>query len=371
VTEAVACENCGRSEAEVGEIAEAIQFGGKKVCAGCMNGAGASTPEVRPVVEAEAELQPRSFEVLSAREICQLPDPPASNQLLGSLLSRGDRLGLGAPTGAGKTTMGLWIVRGIVLAEPFLDWEGAGGCRALVVDAEQGLKTIKRRLREVGLEDCDEVDYLRVPGGLSLEDDREAAALEDRLASGYDVVLADPLYKLHRGISNEERAAVDLMRRFDGWRVQFGFGLILPTHVRKRQPGSTSFSIDDLFGSAGFQWGAEVVLGLQRISNGRSKLHFFKDRDGDLPVGEKWGLLFDREEGFRRDPDDGKPRETAADKVGAALEAEPDLTTEKLVTLTGYAERTVRDALGKIGATDDGRSPKRWRLPTGQQGELL
>ena len=55
--------------------------------------------------------------------------------------------------------------------------------------------------------------------------------------------------------------------------------------------------------------GAEVVLGLQRVRDGYAKLHFLKDRDGDLPIGAAWGLLFDREQGFRRDPNDGK-RET-------------------------------------------------------------
>ena len=94
--------------------------------------------------------------------------------------------------------------------------------------------------------------------------------------------------------------------------------------------------------------GAEAVLGLQRVSDGYSKLHFLKDRDGDLPIGSAWGLLFSREEGFRRDPNDEKPRETALDKVRALRVEDPTLTPKQIEELTGYAERTVRQALARL-----------------------
>jgi len=55
--------------------------------------------------------------------------------------------------------------------------------------------------------------------------------------------------------------------------------------------------------------GAEVVLGLRRVGDGYAKLHFLKDRDGDLPISTAWGLLFDQEEGFRSDPSDGVVRD--------------------------------------------------------------
>jgi hypothetical protein len=83
---------------------------------------------------------------------------------------------------------------------------------------------------------------------------------------------------------------------------------LLPVHCRKPVPGM-KFSVHDLFGSSAYVRGAEVVLGLRRVSDGYAKLHFLKDRDGDLPISTAWGLLFDQEEGFRRDPSDGVVRE--------------------------------------------------------------
>jgi AAA domain len=279
--------------------------------------------------------------VMTARELCQLPDPPADDQLLGPLVERGRRVVLGGHTGEGKTTLALQIVRAVVLGRELLNWRGAGVVRALVLDAEQGLKTIKRRLAEAGLADSELVDYVRVPDGLELDSNEEHVAEVERLVAGggYALVCADPLYKLHAGDSNAEREAVDLMRRFDAWREAYRFALLLPVHCRKPQPG-TRFSIHDLFGSSAYVRGAEVVLGLQRTGDGAALLHWLKDRDGDLPVGTRWRLLFDRERGFRRDPKDGEP--ATRDRVAELRENDPDMTQAQAATVLGLTERTVR-----------------------------
>jgi hypothetical protein len=110
------------------------------------------------------------LDVRSARELCALPDPPEDERLLGPLLLRGQRLVLGAHTGEGKTSMALQIVHALTTSGEFLEWQGAGG-RVLVLDAEQGLRTVKRRLREASLNESDNVDYVRIPDGLALDSD--------------------------------------------------------------------------------------------------------------------------------------------------------------------------------------------------------
>jgi hypothetical protein len=290
--------------------------------------------------EKEKSEEPFALEVVTARALSARPDPPESDQLLGPLLVRGQRLVLGGHTGEGKTTLALALVRAIVLDEPFLDWTGSGG-RALVVDAEQGLKTIKRRLHEAGLAESELVDYVRVPDGLELDsDERHVTEVERVLEAGrYAVVIADPLYKLHSGDSNAEREAVDLMKRFDRWRETFRFALVLPVHCRKPVPG-TKFSIHDLFGSSAYVRGAEVVLGLQRVGDGYARLHFLKDRDGDLPIGAKWGLLFDRESGYRRDPKDAGP--PTRERVAELRAEDSTLTQAQVAAVLELSERTVR-----------------------------
>jgi hypothetical protein len=309
------------------------------------------------------------LEVLSARDVCRLPEPPGEDELLGQLLRRRQRVILGGHTGEGKTTFGNQMLRAHTAAEPFLEWNGAGG-RALVIDGEQGLRTVKRRLKEARLETSTAVDYLRVPDGLTLDKNpTEVGEIERILAQGsYDVVLAGPLYKLHGGDSNAEREAVDLMKVFDRWREGYGFGLILEVHCRK-PPTGARFTMHEFFGSSAYLRGAEVVVGLEKLRPGYSRLHFFKDRDGDLPVGMAWGLLFDRDQGFRRDPSDGKPKETASEKVRQVLESELHATSEQLEGTTGYSERTVRDALRKLDAKHKTVAGGRrlWSLPGGDR----
>jgi hypothetical protein len=293
--------------------------------------------------------EPYELQVVTARDLCELPDPPQSDELVGPLVVRGDRVVIGAHTGEGKTTLTLQLVRAVTQQEQFLDWKGSGG-RALVIDAEQGLKTIKRRLREAGLDNRDEVDYVRVPDGLELNsDERQVAAVEGAIRDGgYSVVVTDPLYKLHSGDSNDEREAVDLMKRFDAWRERYRFALVLPVHCRK-PPVGAKFSMHEFFGSSAYLRGAEVIVGLQRVRDGYSRLHFFKDRDGDLPIGAVWGLLFNREGGFRRDPEDGKPKQTSKDKVRELLQEQPDMTDAQLMESTGYTRRTIQRARHDLG----------------------
>ena len=59
------------------------------------------------------------LEVTTARALCALPDPAASDELLGPLVMRGNRLVLGGHTGEGKTTMALAIARAIALGKEF------------------------------------------------------------------------------------------------------------------------------------------------------------------------------------------------------------------------------------------------------------
>lgn len=254
--------------------------------------------------------------VLSCAEVFDLPLPNVKPLLgaqdRGPLLWPGSRLVLGGDTGAGKTVFSLRAMRAAVLGEEFLVWRGYGETRGLVLDLEQGLRTVQRRLEETGLWNCKRIDYVRVPDGLTIDSqETQRMWLEGVLADGaYGIVMVDPLYKLHDGDPNDERMVVNLMRHLDRWREQMNFGLVLPAHLRKADKvGRANLSISDISGSGAIVRGAEVVLGIKLMSGmpeggegyGKSKLHFWKDRDGDLPVGRTWDLKFKPEEGFSID----------------------------------------------------------------------
>lgn len=296
----------------------------------------------------DLRLVPFELEVLTARELCAQPDPPGSDVLLGPLVVRGYRTIVAAGTGEGKTTLSLAMCRAIVTRAGFLEWTGTGG-RVLVIDLEQGKRTVKRRLHEAGLADSDLVDYVRVPDGLALDSDvAQQHAIEQLLRDRrYDAVTIDPAYKAHRGDSLDERAVVDFLRLLDRWRAEYGFALLLPTHTRKKLEPSAKLTIDDVFGSSAFVRGAEVVLGLQRLAAGFSRLYWLKHRDGDdgIETGGHWGLLFDRDAGFRRDPRDTAPPRDLLAEVLAYVHEHPRSTTNDITSGVGAGRGTVQKLL--------------------------
>ena len=93
-------------------------------------------PEVEKIAASVARYQPAqpageaatddddSFRlvVMSARELCALPDPPATDELLGPLVAGGTRLVLGGGTGEGKTSLVIQMRAAIADGQEFLEW---------------------------------------------------------------------------------------------------------------------------------------------------------------------------------------------------------------------------------------------------------
>lgn len=281
--------------------------------------------------------------VQTAANICAEPDSD-TDQLLGPLVLAGGRTIIVGDTGEGKTTLAFQLIRTILNGDTFLDWTGIGEGRALIIDLEQGRKSVRRGLRDANLDQRNDVDLVLVPDGLSLDKDPEHLAELDRViaAGGYTIVDLDPYYKAHRADEpNAERPIVDLMRTLDSLRARYGFALLLPAHPRKEQVGAPTvrkLTIHDIAGSGAVTRGAELVIGIERVSHGLARLRYLKDREGDLPIGEALNLLYTQADGFRRDPKD---------------QAAPRDYKNEIIELSGDGEwRTVRDYMDALKAGD-------------------
>jgi hypothetical protein len=305
-----------------------------------------------------------------------LPEPDGDASLLGQYVMRAARTIIGGASGHGKTTMAVAMVAAIVTGQELLGETGAGTGPVMIVDLEQGLRSVKRTLREAGLDAREDVYIVRAPDGLTLdaEDELDLAELERLIAAIRPaVVILDPYYKAHRVEANEERPTVDLMRRLDALRERYGFALLLPAHVRKDQFGSNGvrkLTLDDIAGSGAITRGAEVVLGVERLAHGFARLRVLKDRDGDLAVGEAISLTYSKDGGFRvkDEPDpEARARELGADGTWR--------TAKEWASLLGVGERKAKPLLeslmeaGIAEFSDDksvhGRAAKAkcWRIP--------
>ena len=339
-------------------------------------GAGLGRPDLVPfergVVQVDLNIQDKDGRkragVITAMSFCRRPGPDGSGQVLGPMLWRSMRCTVGAASGDGKTTVGCQMVRAVVCAEPFLDWRGTGG-RALIVDVEQGEETVKQRLRDVGLDDNPNVDLLWEPDGLALDrEPKDRAYVEKALADGkYDVALFDPLYQLHQGDQNSERTAADVMRILDEWARRFKLAVVIPMHRRKPHPqAGQRFTMNEIGGNSAWVRNSEVVLGLQVMHPGRSRLHFFKDRPGFLPgIGTSWMLKFDpRTHTFSRTDEP----ESGAGQTREMLKTTPGLTTAEYAEAFSVKPGTIKKHMDKIGAhphPDDSTlalDERRWSL---------
>lgn len=259
--------------------------------------------------EAARLVEPFRIHPISAREFVTRTGPrDPSGDLLGPLLRKGQRVIIGGRTGHGKTTLALQMISAAAYSESFLDWHGRpNGCRCLVIALEGDDNSVAQRITEMGLAERNgNVQIVHIPDGIDLEDEENRAAIERELATGYELVVLDPCYRLMQGEFKEEANAQKLVNILDRWRARYGCCIVVPLHVRKGRKGQPRLSVDDLYGSAVFVWNAEVVIGIQRRGLGKARLYWWKDRDGNLnvPIDGDWRLTFGRESYFQRDDED-------------------------------------------------------------------
>jgi hypothetical protein len=317
--------------------------------------------------------EPFALTVETSRALGALPEPSETDMLVGPLVVRGARTIIVGDTGHGKTTFSFLLAAAVLSGSDMLGYHGCGAGPVLIIDLEQGLRSIKRVLRETGLDDRDDVLVVRAPDGLSLDSDEPqrtelAAVIAHRRPA---LVILDPYYKAHRGDANDERPIVDLMRYLDALRTEHNFALILPAHPRKDPLSKTArkLTLHDVAGSGAVVRGAEIVLALERLSHGYARLRFLKDRDGDLPVGEAWGLLFDRESGYRRDPSDtAQPRDLLAE-IAAYVEEHPGSTTNEIATGVSAGRARVSEVLKASDLFTFEPGPNKSRLWVARAGQ--
>lgn len=301
--------------------------------------------------------------------------PSTNLDVLGPLFQRSARTVIGAQTGEGKTTLALQAVKALVEGRAFLEdrWRPPAPGRALIVDLEQGHATLKRRLVEAELDKSERVDILWEPSGIALDSREEDRAwVHDVLGEGgYDLVVIDPLYQVHAGSGNDELVAGKVMGVIDQWVREFNCAFLIPMHMRKPHPDAgTKLTKHDIAGSGSWLRPVEVILGLQVMSPGNSRMWFFKDRNGEgPPLNSHWWLAFDREQGFRR------TRKEEQDKVKAAmrelLKAGEGVTAAQLMNVEG-ATTDILSAVLKTAHELDGRyRNKSWGAGVRGQTSLM
>lgn len=193
-------------------------------------------------------LGPRAAEPpLSLRELLDMPEEE-HDWLVPGLWERTDRLILTGYEGTGKSMLlaqfatttagGVHPFHGTVIDRD--------GHRVLVIDCENSMRQIRRRyaqlvgtinhIREThAMTPVDwkqQVRFVVRPDGIDLANVEEFARIEQAIAAtAPDLVIAGPLYRMHRTNINDEEAARQLVDALDRLRVKYRFTLICEAHV--------------------------------------------------------------------------------------------------------------------------------------------
>jgi hypothetical protein len=155
------------------------------------------------VALASIPTEPFILDVHTAPQYVALPEPGDSALLLGPLVRRGERTIVVGDTGHGKTTLSLQFLASIVTGSEAFGYTGAGDGPVLWIDLEQGLRSIKRGLREAALDQRNDVLVVSSPDGLALDSDKE-----------HEVELARVCYE-HRPVwHRHDRRRIDIAERF-------------------------------------------------------------------------------------------------------------------------------------------------------------
>jgi hypothetical protein len=160
---------------------------------------------------------------------------PEYDWLIPGLLERGDRCIVTAGEGRGKSTLlrqiGVQVSKGI---HPFT-LDPIPPVRVALLDLENSRRHVRRKLRPLALtgpgEGDDRFIVSVVPEGIDLMHDKGRLALDDLIAAtGPDLVIVGPLYKLASGDPKDEEQARAVSAVIDGHRGRYGCTFLIEAH---------------------------------------------------------------------------------------------------------------------------------------------
>lgn len=253
---------------------------------------GGEVSEIAGLIQASVEDLTAGVSVagppMSLQDLLDQEEEPY-DWLIPDLIERMDRLIITGFEGSGKSfllaQMAVTVAAGLhpfsgYLIEP-------NGFRVLVVDCENSRKQVQRRYRgirervnllreQAGASPIDWSKQVRLdirPAGLDLTDAMEFARLEQAIAAtAPDLVMAGPIYRMHRQNINDEQAARELVDALDRLRTKYRFALILEAHCGHIGETSGGRKLRPTGSSLFMRW-PEFGMGIRGFGDAASEEH--------------------------------------------------------------------------------------------------
>lgn len=227
--------------------------------------------------------------------------PHEYDWLIPGLVERLDRIMLTAPEGTAKSVILAQIALAAAVGLDPFSHRPIPPMRALVIDCEVSPRQQRRRWNWLldtakALGKMPEPGMLRIeprPDGLDLTGSDLGWAKGKVRASGADLVVIGPLYRLHRGNINDEEAARELVGALDEIRVGSNVALLVEAHAGHGTIGRSAERDLRPRGSSLFMGWTEFGCGLRPVKGDRRVVDVTRwrgDRDARTwPSRLRWG----------------------------------------------------------------------------------
>lgn len=204
----------------------------------------------------------------------------------GGLLSRGDKLLLGADSKAGKSTLLAQFLRKCTQAQPFLGFNITKPLKILFMQAELREKRLKERMMATSLlmpvEAREKFIICSTRGMVMLNNQNDLDKVKRLLNKVKpDIWCVDPMANFHDKDENSSTEMMEFFRVLDKTKEEFNLALVMSTHFRKGKKSKNASVLEMIRGSSALRGWPDTIIAIEGRQGDKCQHLAFELRNSD------------------------------------------------------------------------------------------
>jgi len=228
--------------------------------------------------KAREQLISNVIEILSVKQILDTDFGPEV-WAIDQLVPQGSITAITGMPGSYKTWLTLEIARCISRGSDFLGHFKTNLGKVLIIDKENNIRYIQKRLKALGVDD-DAIYYFKRPENFFIDDKKSFDTLLDIIKGlKIDLVIFDSFVRMHNGDENEARAVSKIIAAF---RKMTGKGpTVIFIHHNRKESASTQGTTNSVRGSSDIIGGIDSLIQVRKRGKCDLMIQNSKQRYGE------------------------------------------------------------------------------------------